>query len=257
MEFEKLSKLTYYRLDKTLDRRYYAYVHRIPGTELVFHVGKGTGNRHKNRSRRESHWKALVDMYSGDFKAEIISDRLSEGEALAIEQKLQGFYLFHGHPVLEAFPDFWIPGFEDTEEISETAWVAAVLEKSAETFEDKQGRRRLLYDYWQHQLLVSDTISDALHAFNPDKKSLPFEESELTAYHSQLVDLHDLCWLPFLEAYESWLLYCQEHDEFLEMTSDLLEDLEDMKSKQSWNDYYRKLIEQVMKGTIKRLKTEF
>jgi hypothetical protein len=125
------------------------YVHRIPGTELVFHVGKGTGRRHANRSRREPHWKALVDLYAGEFEAEIVSDRLSEGEALAIEQKLQSFHLFHGHPVLEVFPDFWVSDFEMEEEITEVIWVGAVLKKAAETFEDKQGRRRLLYDYWQ------------------------------------------------------------------------------------------------------------
>lgn len=66
-----------------IEMKYYVYVHKRNDTGKVFYVGKGTGNRFKNKRGRNAHWERIVEKHG--FTAEIIKSGLSSDQAMVEE----------------------------------------------------------------------------------------------------------------------------------------------------------------------------
>ena len=66
-------------------RKYYVYAWCIKGTDEVFYIGKGTGNRYRTRKRENSYFMKMVD--SHDCYPKIIHDNLTEEEAFELEKQ--------------------------------------------------------------------------------------------------------------------------------------------------------------------------
>lgn len=69
---------------------FYVYVHKRKTDGVVFYVGKGSGKRLNNTSKRSNHWKSIVNKYG--FVAEIVEDNLQEWYAFELEQNLIAYY---------------------------------------------------------------------------------------------------------------------------------------------------------------------
>lgn len=63
--------------------RFYVYGHYAVDTNELFYIGKGTGNRHKNKRRRNVYWNNIVNKHG--FRSEILIDNLLEDEAFLQE----------------------------------------------------------------------------------------------------------------------------------------------------------------------------
>jgi hypothetical protein len=71
--------------------RFYVYVHK-DAEGVVFYVGKGTGDRAYSRDRPPE-WNEYVSKKSGGkFSVEIVRDRISEDDALQIEDAVMAEY---------------------------------------------------------------------------------------------------------------------------------------------------------------------
>lgn len=66
--------------------KYYVYGHYTKDTNELFYVGKGTGNRAWVSNNRSKAWHRVADVRGFVYK--ILFDRLEEGAALEIENKL-------------------------------------------------------------------------------------------------------------------------------------------------------------------------
>ena len=66
------------------NNRFYVYVHKADGK--IFYIGKGTGNRYKDRNGRSKEWNEIVN--KSFFTSEIIKGELSENEAFNLESHL-------------------------------------------------------------------------------------------------------------------------------------------------------------------------
>lgn len=72
------------------ERRYYVYLWYVKGTNEVFYVGKGTGNRYKTRKRENSFFMKMLN--SHDCDSMIYQDNLTELEAFELEKELIAYY---------------------------------------------------------------------------------------------------------------------------------------------------------------------
>lgn len=65
---------------------FYVYVHKKPGTNEVFYVGKGKKNRAYTTKSRNNHWSNVVNKYGG-FDVEVIKSDMTEKESFEFEKK--------------------------------------------------------------------------------------------------------------------------------------------------------------------------
>jgi hypothetical protein len=65
---------------------YYIYFHYTADTNELFYIGKGTGKRAYQKTRRNAWWKNKVAKHG--FRAEIIQMNIIEQEALMLEQDM-------------------------------------------------------------------------------------------------------------------------------------------------------------------------
>lgn len=68
------------------DRRFYVYAHCKAGTNDVFYVGKGTGQRAWSRGNRNQDWRAFTAQHAYDVV--IVDANLTEAEAYATELEM-------------------------------------------------------------------------------------------------------------------------------------------------------------------------
>ena len=66
--------------------KHYIYIHKKLGTEEIFYVGKGSGNRAKTKYGRNIYWKRIAEKYN--FKYEIIEYFETDTEAFEYEKLL-------------------------------------------------------------------------------------------------------------------------------------------------------------------------
>lgn len=69
-----------------VENEYYVYAHYKKGTDEIFYVGKGKGNRAYDYHRRSDFWKKIKNKHGFDVK--LIKIELSEYDALLLESKL-------------------------------------------------------------------------------------------------------------------------------------------------------------------------
>jgi hypothetical protein len=77
---------------------YYVYIHRRGDNNEVFYVGKGKGNRIKQRDGRNIYWKNIVNKHG--YTYEIVEKELSEDSAFDLEIELIKFYRESGHKLV-------------------------------------------------------------------------------------------------------------------------------------------------------------
>lgn len=82
METEEVKPLRGYSEEPV----FYVYLHKKPGTNDVFYVGKGKKNRAYVTKSRNTHWSNVVNKYNG-FDVEIIKSGMTEKEAFEFEKK--------------------------------------------------------------------------------------------------------------------------------------------------------------------------
>ena len=75
------------------DRRFYVYMWYFKDTGEVFHVGKGTGNRYKEkRIHRNQYFQNVVNKYPENVDVKIYKDNLTEEEAWILERQMISYY---------------------------------------------------------------------------------------------------------------------------------------------------------------------
>jgi hypothetical protein len=70
-----------------MNKNYYVYIHTI-NDEVLFYIGKGTGNRAWVHNGRTKAWMDLVQQNNNNYTIEILADNLSEQTALCLEAAL-------------------------------------------------------------------------------------------------------------------------------------------------------------------------
>lgn len=65
------------------DLRFYVYAHQRKDNGKCFHIGKGTGNRYKDKNFRNNHWHNIVNKHG--FTPVILVSGLSEEKAYELE----------------------------------------------------------------------------------------------------------------------------------------------------------------------------
>jgi len=78
---------TLYIDDEGVKRGYYVYFHKNKSTGEVFYIGKGSGDRAWDKTRRNKLWRSEVEKLSDGWDIEIIKRNLSENEAFYYEEK--------------------------------------------------------------------------------------------------------------------------------------------------------------------------
>jgi hypothetical protein len=69
-------------------RGYYVYVHKDRATGAVFYVGKGSGKRAWDASKRSQAWIDRTALLADGWEVEIVAEDLSELEAFGLEAEL-------------------------------------------------------------------------------------------------------------------------------------------------------------------------
>lgn len=67
---------------------YYVYIHLNPTNNEIFYVGKGKGHRKSAKKSRNKKWLEYVSKLTEPFKILILKDKLTEQEALNLEEKI-------------------------------------------------------------------------------------------------------------------------------------------------------------------------
>ncbi len=70
--------------------KYYVYLHKLKDTDIVFYVGKGSGNRAFNLHLRSKYHKNIVKKYGCSI--EVIKTGLTQDQAFALEIELIKYY---------------------------------------------------------------------------------------------------------------------------------------------------------------------
>ena len=77
----------------TENRKYYVYEWFLDITEEVCHVGKGCGNRFKEKkAQKNDYFQNVVSKHGDDAKSRIVIDNLTEQEAWDKEKELIAQY---------------------------------------------------------------------------------------------------------------------------------------------------------------------
>lgn len=72
---------------------YYVYAWYFKSTNEIFHIGKGKGDRYKERKvHRNKFFINILQKYASDVDVKILIDNLTNDESLAKEKKLIAFY---------------------------------------------------------------------------------------------------------------------------------------------------------------------
>jgi hypothetical protein len=71
-----------------IKRGYYVYVHKDRATNIIFYVGKGSGQRAWDATQRNEVWKNHVAALPGGWDVDIVHHDLSEIEAFELEAEL-------------------------------------------------------------------------------------------------------------------------------------------------------------------------
>jgi len=74
------------RLENKNMNKYYTYKHLKKGTDIVFYIGKGSGNRAFSKKKRSKWWNNTVDKY--DYDIIIIEENISNDAANKLEIEL-------------------------------------------------------------------------------------------------------------------------------------------------------------------------
>lgn len=71
------------------EKEYYVYAWYFKSTNEIFHIGKGKGNRYKERKiHRNEYFKSILNKYKDDVDVKKLFISLTNDEALALEKKL-------------------------------------------------------------------------------------------------------------------------------------------------------------------------
>lgn len=69
--------------------KFYVYAYFLKSTNEIFHIGKGTGNRYKDKNNhRNQYFRNIIQKYKDDVDVKIIKDNLSEQEAWSLERDM-------------------------------------------------------------------------------------------------------------------------------------------------------------------------
>ena len=96
-------------------KMFYTYIHFRKDSGAPFYIGKGQGNRLFTKTKRNTHWKNIVNKHG--FNAEICSDWKTEQEALEHEKFLIACFRGIGIPLVNMTDggegtSGWIPSEE-------------------------------------------------------------------------------------------------------------------------------------------------
>ena len=88
------------------NRNYYVYRWYYKNTGVTFYVGKGTNNRYKDKraNRRNVFFNSLIDMQKDNVASEKIYEKLTEKEALELENKTVSELLNDGYTLISSTP---------------------------------------------------------------------------------------------------------------------------------------------------------
>ena len=88
------------------NRNYYVYRWYYKNTGVTFYVGKGTNNRYKDKraNRRNVFFNSLIDMQKDNVASEKIYEKLTEKEALELENKTISELLNDGYTLISSTP---------------------------------------------------------------------------------------------------------------------------------------------------------
>ena len=88
------------------NRNYYVYRWYYKNTGVTFYVGKGTNNRYKDKraDRRNVFFNSLIDMQKDNVASEKIYEKLTEKEALELENKTISELLNDGYTLISSTP---------------------------------------------------------------------------------------------------------------------------------------------------------
>ena len=88
------------------NRNYYVYKWYYINTGITFYVGKGTNNRYKDKraNRRNVFFNSLIDIQKDNVASEKIYEKLTEKEALELENKTISKLLNDGYTLISNTP---------------------------------------------------------------------------------------------------------------------------------------------------------
>ena len=88
------------------NRNYYVYRWYYKNTGVTFYVGKGTNNRYKDKraDRRNVFFNSLIDMQKDNVASEKIYEKLTEKEALELENETISELLNDGYTLISSTP---------------------------------------------------------------------------------------------------------------------------------------------------------
>ena len=88
------------------NRNYYVYKWYYVNTGIIFYVGKGTNNRFKDKraNRRNVFFNSLIDIQKDNVASEKIYEKLTEKEALELENKTISELLNDGYTLISSTP---------------------------------------------------------------------------------------------------------------------------------------------------------
>ena len=75
---------------ETMENKYYVYLHRIIGTNEVFNVGSGCGERMKSTRNRSKSWNSVVENKQWIYS--IVKEKMSQADAQTLEVDLIKLY---------------------------------------------------------------------------------------------------------------------------------------------------------------------
>lgn len=153
---------------------FYVYLHKKPGTDEVFYVGKGKLNRAYVTKARNKHWQNTVKKFGG-FDIEIIKEGLTEQEAFELEAETVGKYGIE-NLVNKTLGGISTTGYKHTKETK--ALLAEITKQRIENNPEyaamvSQNLQRLNYKQRydpEYRKLVSETQKQSYANLSPEEK---------------------------------------------------------------------------------------
>lgn len=76
-----------------MSNRFYVYAYYLKSTGEIFHIGKGTKNRYKDKkTHRNQYFLNMINKYKDDVYVKILQNNLTEQEAWNLERELINYY---------------------------------------------------------------------------------------------------------------------------------------------------------------------